>query len=275
MFHRSAEWCQYCRSQLVELELSRPLFETKGVRIAAISYDSQEALSAFAQQHSIGYSLLSDRGSETIKKFGIFNHNMAPGLRAFGVPHPVEYLVSSDGTVVGKYFVPNYMNRVTGASVALRELGATGEDAPTVLLRDGALSAEFGFPAKRVFSGQELAFFAHFTVEPGWHVYGPSAPKEYTPLEVRFDDTKVQRQCLSLPEAEQMDVAVLGEYRTVLSRLVRGDRDSAVEASAARRRAGADGTTGGAAVLGEGVRGSAGDGVRAEARRAGVCDLRP
>jgi hypothetical protein len=195
----------------VELELSRPLFETKGVRIAAISYDSQEALSAFAHQHSIGYSLLSDRGSETIKKFGIFNHNMAPGLRAFGVPHPVEYLVSPDGTVVGKYFVPNYMNRVTGASVALRELGATGEDAPTVLLRDGALSAEIGFPVKRAFSGQELAFFARFTVEPGWHVYGPSAPKQYAPLEVRFDDTKVQRQSLSLPEAEQMDIAVLGE----------------------------------------------------------------
>ena len=215
VFHRSAEWCQYCRSQLVELELSRCLFEGKGVRIAAISYDAPEALSTFAGKHAIGYPLLSDHGSETIRKFGIFNQNMAPGLRAYGVPHPVEYLVSPDGTVLGKYFVPNYMNRVTGASVALREFRAMEEGAPVAQLRDGELSAEIGFPARRAFSGQELAFFARFTVEPGWHVYAPSAPREYTPLAVRFDDTKVQRQNLRLPEAELMELVLLRETAPV------------------------------------------------------------
>ena len=60
VFHRSADWCQYCRSQLVELEQSRMLFERNGVRLAAISYDSQDALAAFSKKHSIGYPLLSD-----------------------------------------------------------------------------------------------------------------------------------------------------------------------------------------------------------------------
>src|ERR1035438_2869813 len=86
VLHRSAEWCQYCRSQLVELELSRTLFERNGVRLAAVSYDSQEALAAFGRKYSIGYPLLSDRASETIRSFGIFNQNMAPHLRAYGVP---------------------------------------------------------------------------------------------------------------------------------------------------------------------------------------------
>ena len=71
------------------------LLEKNGVQIAAVSYDSKEILAAFAQKHSIGFPLLSDQGSETIRKFGIFNLNMAPDLRAYGVPHPVEYLVDS------------------------------------------------------------------------------------------------------------------------------------------------------------------------------------
>ena len=94
VFHRSANWCQYCRTQLVELELSRALLERNGVRVAAVSYDSKETLAAFAQKYSIGYPLLSDRTSETIRSFGILNENMAPHFRSYGVPHPVEYLVS-------------------------------------------------------------------------------------------------------------------------------------------------------------------------------------
>jgi peroxiredoxin len=211
IFHRSAEWCQYCRSQLVELELSRPLFEANGVGIAAVSYDSQEVLRAFSGKHSIGYPLLSDRGSETIRKFGIFNQNMAPHLRAYGVPHPVEYLVTPDGTVAAKYFVPNYMHRVTGSSVMLREFNAIGEDGPSVLLRDGALSARIGFPTRRAFSGQELAFVARFAIESGWHVYAASESTEYAGLEVRFEDANVLRQSFTLPSAEQMQAPTLGE----------------------------------------------------------------
>jgi peroxiredoxin len=72
----------------VELEQSRMMLEKNGVRIAAISYDSQEILAAFAQKHSIGFPLLSDKGSHVIRKFSIFNFNMAPDLRSHGVPHP-------------------------------------------------------------------------------------------------------------------------------------------------------------------------------------------
>jgi peroxiredoxin len=63
------------------------------VKIAAMSYDSQETLAGFAQKYSIRYPLLSDKGSEGIRSFGIFNFNMASELRSYGVPHPVEYLV--------------------------------------------------------------------------------------------------------------------------------------------------------------------------------------
>ena len=217
VFHRSAGWCQYCRSQLVELELSRPLFERNGVRVAAVSYDSQETLAAFARKHSIGYPLLSDAGSATIRSFGIFNQNMAPHLKAYGVPHPVEYLVSSDGTVAGKYFVPNYMHRVTGSSVALSEFSAVAEEAPIVTLKTDVLTATIGFPAERAFAGQELGFFAKFVLEPGWHTYGAPLPAGYTATTLLLDEIHISRQSFHWPEARKLSLPLLGETLPVYS----------------------------------------------------------
>src|SRR5579872_2530918 len=121
------------------------MLERNGLLIAAVSYDSPEVLQAFAEKHGIGFPLLSDRDSAVIRSFGIFNNNIAPGLRAHGVPHPVEYLVAPDGTLIRKYFVPNYQHRVTASEVVLREFGTIGEDAPVVSLRSGALIVEIGF----------------------------------------------------------------------------------------------------------------------------------
>ena len=125
------------------------MFESNGFRIAAISYDSQEILAAFASKHTIGFPLLSDRGSVTIRDFGIFNFNMAPDLRAYGVPHPVEYLLTPEGIVIRKYFVPNYQHRVTGSAVALREFGAASGNATTVTLQSGAVVVQIGFASDR------------------------------------------------------------------------------------------------------------------------------
>jgi alkyl hydroperoxide reductase subunit AhpC len=143
------------------------MIESKGLRIAAVSYDSQETLQHFAEKYQIRIPLLSDRDSAVIRSFGILNTNIAAGLRARGVPHPVEYLIAPDGLVVRKYFVPNYQHRVTASSVALREFGVVSEEAPTVTLRSGALTMVIGLSTARAFAGQEISFFAKFTLDPG------------------------------------------------------------------------------------------------------------
>jgi hypothetical protein len=193
------------------------LLERNGVRVAAVSYDSQEILAAFAQKYSIGYPLLSDRTSETIRSFGILNENMAPHLRSYGVPHPVEYLVSPDGTVARKYFVPNYMNRVAASAVALNEFSALAEDAPIVTLKTDVLTATVGFPSMHAFSGQELGFFAKFVLEAGWHTYGSPVPSGYTATSISFEDTSISRQSFRLPEANSMPIPLLGETLPVYS----------------------------------------------------------
>lgn len=191
------------------------MLEQNGVRIAAVSYDAPEILAAFAQQYAIGFPLLSDRGSEIIRRFGIFNFNMAPDLRAYGVPHPVEYLVGRDGTVVDKYFVPNYQHRVTGSAVALRQFRTVDREAPVVTLESGALAVRIGFPSAKAFAGQEVAFFADFSLRPGWHIYGAPLPEGYTTASITFDSPNVASQKLGLPAAEMLHIPILREMLPV------------------------------------------------------------
>jgi AhpC/TSA family protein/cytochrome c biogenesis DsbD-like protein len=204
------------------LEQSRPLIEKEGLRLAAVSYDSQETLQRFAEKYRIRFPLLSDPDSAVIRSFGILNTNIAPGLRAHGVPHPVEYLIAPDGVVIRKYFVPNYQHRVTASAVVLREFGVASDGAPTITLRSGALTVEIGLSTAKAFAGQEISFFAKFTLQPGWHVYGSPLPQAYTATSVAFEDPKIVRQSFELPLATPMHLAALGETIPVYTGSFRG-----------------------------------------------------
>jgi hypothetical protein len=198
------------------------MIEAKGLRIAAVSYDSQETLRHFAEKHRIRIALLSDRDSAVIRSFGILNTNIAPSLRAHGVPHPVEYLIAPDGLVVRKYFVPNYQHRVAASSVVLREFGVASEEAPSVTLRSGALTIVIGLSAARGFAGQQIGFIAKFALQAGWHIYGTPLPAAYTTTSVTFDSPAIVRQSFELPEATPMPVDLLGEMVPVHSASFQG-----------------------------------------------------
>lgn len=198
------------------------MLEEGGVRIAAVSYDSRETLETFARKYGIGFPLLSDRDSAVIRRFGIFNTNIAPDLRAYGVPHPVEYFINPEGIVVRKYFVPNYQHRVTASAVALREFGAVGEGVHMAALHSGAVTIELGLASPTAFAGQEIGFFANFTIEPGWHVYGAPLPDPYTATSIVFDDPKIVQQSFQLPADALATLTVLGETLPVYSGSFRG-----------------------------------------------------
>jgi hypothetical protein len=124
---------------------------------------------------------------------------MAPGLRSYGVPHPVEYLVSPDGIVVHKYFVPNYQHRVTASAVALERFGERTGDAPVVTLESGAVRAQIGLASARAFAGQEISLFARFILQPGWHIYGTPPPEGCTAASIVFEGPEILRQHVAFP----------------------------------------------------------------------------
>src|SRR5438552_6248292 len=50
VFVRSADWCPYCKTQLVDLQSGVEELRKRGMGVATISYDPPEILASFAKQ---------------------------------------------------------------------------------------------------------------------------------------------------------------------------------------------------------------------------------
>jgi peroxiredoxin len=112
IFNRSADWCPFCKSQLIDLESARRHFEAKGIHVASITYDSPQVLKAFATRRGLHYPLLSDPDSAIIDAFGIRNRE-ATGYEA-GIAVPNYYLIAPDGTIRQRIAETQLLDRVTG-----------------------------------------------------------------------------------------------------------------------------------------------------------------
>ena len=128
VFVRSADWCPFCRTQLVELQGRVAELRAQGLGLAAISYDSREILADFARRQGITFPLLSDVGSATITRYGILNtvaeealgpNGKDPALladlrvyatvgeaseRLRGIPFPGTFVVDRRGRVTSRFF---------------------------------------------------------------------------------------------------------------------------------------------------------------------------
>src|SRR5216683_1747034 len=78
VFYRSADWCPYCKTQLAELETRVADLVKSGIGLAAVSYDPVPVLADFSKRRGITFPLLSDAGSETIKRYGVLNTTIDP-----------------------------------------------------------------------------------------------------------------------------------------------------------------------------------------------------
>ena len=89
---------------MVQLQKDLKKIESAGIRIAGISYDSEETLREFADQQKITFPLLCDPGSKTIDAFGLRNKDVKRGSRQDGIPHPGTFLLDKDGIIRAKLF---------------------------------------------------------------------------------------------------------------------------------------------------------------------------
>ncbi len=111
VFFRSAKWCPYCQRQLIDLKALQGPIETRGYRLAAISYDPPEVLARFASEHGIGYALLSDSKSAMIDAFKLRDPQYPVDSFAYGVPKPAIFVVGPDGRVKAKLAEEGYKVR--------------------------------------------------------------------------------------------------------------------------------------------------------------------
>lgn len=129
LFTRSADWCQYCKTQLREWNEHLELFKAEGYNVAAISYDSPALLNSFAEASDIGYTLLSDTDSRMIKAFGIRNTKFSEGSRFYGIPNPAIYVIDASREITHVFREENYKERPSVKEV-LEAVGGKMPPAP-------------------------------------------------------------------------------------------------------------------------------------------------
>jgi peroxiredoxin len=124
-FVRSADWCPFCKGQLVDANRHLARFRELGVDVVSVSVDEVAEIAAFATSQKIGYAMLADPKGDINLSLGIRDEQYPVGSAAFGVPRPTLYVLDRDGTIRLRYMEPTYRTR-PDLEVVLRDIEALG-----------------------------------------------------------------------------------------------------------------------------------------------------
>ncbi len=212
LFNRSADWCPFCKAQLIDLEGARKKFEAKGINVIAITYDSPAILSSFAARKNIRFTMLSDPGSKTIDAFGIRNHE-ATSYEA-GVPIPNYYLIDPDGVVRFRHAETGLTDRITANYFYAAIYGsATLPTASTILPATPHLSVAVSQSDTSVAPGSRIQLSIRAKLKPGEHLYAPGADQfGYRSVKIVFSPSSLYKaSSVHYPKSTELRFAALKE----------------------------------------------------------------
>lgn len=234
-FSRSAAWCPYCKTQLVEMQGRLADVKQSGYEMAVITYDPVPVLAEFATRRQIAFPLLSDTGSAVIKQYGILNTTVDPTNNLYGYPFPGMFIVDRQGVVTSRFFEDGYQERNTMSSVLVRmgskvNVPATKVSSPNVEITTYT-------------TDQVAAPGTHFSVVldiapgPRVHVYAPGVTG-YKPivLTVNAKPGLIVRAA-QYPKAEDYHFKPLDEHVQVYQKPFRIVQDVMIDPSAAGQAA--------------------------------------
>jgi peroxiredoxin len=109
VFHRSVDWCLYCKLQMTNLQRVYKEIEAAGGQVVGISYDSVDKLKRYAERSRITFPLLSDAGSKTIDAYDIRYKEAPPELSGFA--RHATFILDQNGVIRAKLFQLSYQER--------------------------------------------------------------------------------------------------------------------------------------------------------------------
>ncbi len=170
----------------------------QGLGLAAVSYDPPEILAAFTRQRGITFPLLSDAGSETIKRYGILNtvadealgpnakdpavaadvktfvSTVGASQRMVGIAFPGTFILDRDGRVTSRFFEDFYIERNTASSIMTRVAARREAIAGTQVATEHLEIKTYPSDAA-VAPGNRFSIAFNVTPKPRIHVYAPGA----------------------------------------------------------------------------------------------------
>ena len=213
----------------MELQGRLPEIRKSGLSLAAISYDPVSTLSDFAKRRGITFPLLSDPGSETIKRYGILNTTVDPKNELYGYPFPGTFIVDRRGVVTSRVFEPTYQERSTISSVLVR-LGRQ-VDAPATKVSGTHLELTSYATDKVATLGTHFSLVLDVRPAPRVHVYAPGV-SDYKPVRLTLDaQPGVILRAVQFPTSEDYFFKPLNEHVPVYQRPFRIVQDVVLDPS--------------------------------------------
>ena len=187
----------------MELQSRYADLQARGFGVAVILYDPRETLTAFADARGIEYPLLSDPGSETIRRYDLLNRETEPGSRTYGIPYPGTFILDTSGRVLERFFEQRYQERFTVSSIAVA-LGDSldGTNRAAMRIDTDHLEALAYATDVVVAPGNRFSLVVAVTPKPDMHVYAPG-DHAYQVIGLRLDAPEFLRaHDVSYPESE-------------------------------------------------------------------------
>jgi peroxiredoxin len=183
LFYRSADWCPYCKGQLIQLQAAKERFEKQGIKLAGISYDSVEILKYFSGRRKIDFPLLSDPDSKIIRMYQVLNSE-AVGPNA-GMARPGYFFIDTEGMIREKFFEAKYRERLTGNTLLAKLFPELGEEVSDTV-EAPHLQLNVGQSDRVAVPGNLVTLTAEVRLPPDVHVYAPGT-KGYKTVKLAID----------------------------------------------------------------------------------------
>jgi peroxiredoxin len=210
LFQRSADWCAYCKSQLVDVEKSQAALRTLGLSAVAISYDSVAVLHTFAQRRGVTFPLLSDPDSNIIRQLGILNESIPENNPFFGSAYPCLFILDTNEVILAKYFEDDHRQRYDLTTILTHQFGVSSAIRGTEV-ENNQVKVEAMASHSIVAVGQRVALTLDVELKPNMHVYGHDV-EGYIPIEWKMKESDATATHeVRYPAAEKIHFATLDE----------------------------------------------------------------
>ncbi len=196
----------------MELQSRLDEIEGRGLGLVSILYDSPETIKAFTDARGIEFPVLSDEGSEVIRRYDLLNRETDPSSRFSGIPYPGTFILDSAGRVTDRFFEQRYQERFTVSSLLTRIADpVTGADRDATLIETDHLEALSYASDSVVAPGNRFSLLLDVTPKAEMHVYAPG-DHSYQVIRLRLDAPEfVQAHDTSYPASESYRFEPLDE----------------------------------------------------------------
>lgn len=212
----------------MQLQHAKEKFETRGIKVAAVSYDSPTILKDFADRHQIDFPLLADPDSQIIRSFDVLNKE-ATGMTR-GMAHPGFVYIDSGGVIREKYFESQFTNRFTPDNIIGKLfpelIGEVNEKVEAPHLR-----VTLGQSDRTVVPGNRVTLIAEIELPPDTHVYSPGV-RGYKPIQLTLHDVSgIEFLPVVYPRSRMLYLEAIQERVPVFEGKFRIREDATVSAS--------------------------------------------